>query len=338
MSEGINMIQKQVEQPHIQLVNLSRGYVVSRAIHAIASLGVADYMSETPKSSSEIAEASNTNPEVLDRILNFLCAYGVFAKKDTGYALTALSKPLQSQDPFSLRDVFNMVDANWWQAFAHLDQGIKTGVAPFYHQHGVHFFDFLSQDPKRQANFDRGMALLSSYDDETIATAYDFGLFSSVVDIGAGRGGLSRSLAQCYPKLAITLFDTAPVINQLYSYDFPSNITFLRGDFFESLPKAQAYLYKGVLHDFSDDMVRKILQTCHNYMPSDAKLFIAEQVIPEENTPHPNKTMDIVMMVLLGGKQRTIHEWKTLCESCGFSFHASYKTNGLFTVMEFGYV
>jgi C-methyltransferase len=332
------MIQKQVEQPHIQLVNLSRGYVVSRAIHAIASLGIADHMSETPKTIDEIAKSSDTNPEVLGRILNFLCAYGVFAKKDSGYALTALSKPLQSNDPYSMRDVFNMVDVNWWQAFAHLDTGIKTGVSPFYHEHGAHFFDFLSQDPKKQANFDKGMALLSSYDDEAIATAYDFGLFSSIVDVGAGRGGLSRSLAQCYPKLDITLFDTAPVINQLYAHDFPSNVTFQRGDFFENLPEAQAYLYKGVLHDFNDDMVKKILTICHKNMSSDATLFIAEQVIPEENKPHPNKTMDIVMMVLLGGKQRTLSEWKTLCESCGFAFQASYTTNSLFMVMEFKYI
>jgi C-methyltransferase len=329
------MIQKQVEQPHMQLVNLSRGYVVSRAIHAVASLGIADYMSDTPKSIQEIAQASHTNPEILGRVLNFLSGYGIFAKKEAGFALTPLSKPLQSDDPHSMRDVFNMVDASWWHAFAHLDKGIQTGVSPFFHEHGAHFFDFLSQNPQKQANFDKGMALLSSYDDEAIATVYDFGLLNSIVDVGGGRGGLSKSLAQCYPKLNITLFDTAPVINQLFPHDFPSNITFQKGDFFESVPKAQAYIYKGVLHDFNDEMVKKILKICCSKMPADATLFIAEQVIPEESTPHPNKTMDIVMMVLLGGRQRTLMEWKALVESCGFTFEASYKTNSLFMVMAF---
>lgn len=328
-------MQNNMEQPHIQLANLSRGYVVSRAIHTVAKLGIANYMSSTPVSVTELAKATATKPELLDRLLKYLSAYELFNHVDGAYALTELSKPLRDDDPHSIRAVLCMVDDSWWQAFSQLDVCLKTGQSAFSHQHGDDFFSFLHKSPEKQRNFDAGMAKLSTYDDDAISRAFNFSTFSTLIDMGGGRGGLVKSLLKHHPLLNLTLFDTPAVLNQLQPADLPPQIKRQAGDFLAEIPEAEAYIFKGVLHDFNDELMQKILTNCRHQMPAEATLFIAEQVLPENNEPHPNKTMDIVMMVLLGGRQRTLAEWQQCIEPSGFHFQASYKTDSIFTLMAF---
>lgn len=326
---------QQQEQPHVQLAAMSRWYVVSRAIHTVAKLGVANHMSSEPTHVSTLAEATGTQPELLDRMLRFLSAYQLFHHHDGAYSLTELSKPLRDDDPCSIRDVLCMVDDSWWQAFSSLDQSLKTGEAGFHEQHGDDFFHFLSQHPEKQRNFDRGMAKLSTYDDNAIAGAYDFSAFHTLTDMGGGLGGLARAIALKHPEVNVILFDSPQVIDQLNANDFPANLQRQGGDFLKTIPKADAYLFKGVLHDFNDDMMHQILSNCRRQMPAEAMLFIAEQVLPDNDLPHPNKTMDIVMMALLGGRQRTLSEWQKRIEPSGFRYVDHYKTDSIFSLMAF---
>ncbi|STX28717.1 O-methyltransferase [Legionella beliardensis] len=323
------------QEPFMILATMSRWYVVSRAIHVVAQLGLANYMSDEPISIEQLAEQSNTKPELLARLMRFLSAYKLFNFQQNGYSLTELSKPLRDDDPHSIRDVLCMADESWWQAFSQFDESLKTGKSAFYHQHGDHFFNYLSKNPQKQANFDRGMAKLSTYDDDTISKSYNFGELTSIVDMGGGRGGMVQSIAKHYPTVNVILFDTPAVINQLNAHEFPPQARLIAGDFLKEIPMADAYLFKGVLHDFDDATMQQILTNCAQQMPKKSTLFIAEQVMPDDNTPHPNKTMDIVMMVLLGGRQRTLSEWQQSIEPLGFHFEASYNTTSLFTLMKF---
>lgn len=328
-------MQQQMENPHIKLATMSRWYVVSRALHAVAKLGVANHMSFEPRSIHELAVATGSQPELLDRILKFLSDYDLFQNHHGAYSLTELSAALRDDDPHSMRDVLCMVDDSWWQAFSQLDSSLQSGTPAFDTQHGDDFFNFLSKNAEKQQNFDRGMAKLSSYDVTAISNAFNFARFSTLVDMGGGRGGLAQALTQRYPNLNAILFDSPAVIRQLQHSHFSANVRLQEGDFFATIPQADAYIFKGVLHDFNDLMMQQILSNCAQQMPKEATLFIAEQVMPEEHQPHPNKTMDIVMMVLLGGRQRTLLEWQKSIEPAGFSFKNSYETKSLFTLMEF---
>lgn len=321
---------------YLQLATMSRWYVVSRCIHTVSRLGIANFMSsDQAMSAQELAQLTQTQGQWLDRILDYLCGYDIFKKQAEGYTLTPSSEHLRDDNPRSLRAVFSMVDEYWWQAFSQMEESLKTGIPAFDLQHQDNFFSFLSKDSQRQENFDQGMAKLSSYDDPIISASYDFSQFDSICDMGAGFGGLSLALHHAYPKLAITVFDTIHVIKQLYNRELPPQISLVAGDFLKEIPQTAAYIFKGVLHDFSDEMMRQILSNCAQRMPKKATLLIAEQVMPEENSPHPNKTMDIVMMVLLGGRQRRLAEWQKSVELCGFTFKQAYPTKSLFTIMEF---
>lgn len=329
------MQQQNLQQPHMQLAEMSRWYVVSRGIHTVARLGLANYMSAEPVSVNQLAKATGTDPELLNRLLKFLSAYHLFDYHGDAYSLTELSRPLRDDDPHTIRDVLCMVDDSWWQAFSCMDIGLKTGDSAFEHQHGDDFFSFLSKNTEKQRNFDLGMARLSTYDDDKVASAFDFSGYSSLVDMGGGRGGLAKAIAACNPGLAVTLFDTPAVIHQLQQKDFSPQIKLLAGDFTQEIPLANAYIFKGVLHDFSDAFMHKILSNCSKRMLDTATLLIAEQVMPADDLPHPNKTMDIVMMVLLGGRQRTLIEWQKGIEPSGFRYVESYKTDSVFTLMKF---
>ena len=328
-------MQDNFDDAHVQLATMSRWYVVSRAIHTVAKLGLANHMSTEFTSINDLAKATETKPELLDRLLRFLTDYKVFNAQDGSYALTDLSKPLRDDDPRSMRAVLCMVDDGWWQAFSQMDSCLKTGNSAFFDQHGDDFFSFISKSPEKQKNFDQGMARLSTFDDTAVSKAYDFSTFSSLTDLGAGRGGLVKAIAQRYPELKTILFDSAAVIQQIKPTDFPDNVSLQTGDFFSAIPKSNAYIFKGVLHDFNDKDMHAILKNCAKQMPEDSTLFIAEQVMPDNNQPHPNKTMDIVMMVLLGGRQRTLTEWQNCIEPSGFVFENSYKTESIFTLMAF---
>ncbi|MDI9819463.1 MULTISPECIES: methyltransferase [unclassified Legionella] len=323
------------DPPYIQLATISRWYVVSRAIHTVAKLGIANHMSYKPVAIKELAEKTGTIPELLDRLLKFLSAYKIFDYHEGSFALTELSLPLRDDHPNSIRDVLCMVDESWWQAFSCLDLCLTTGKSAFSHQHGEDFFTYLSKHPEKQSNFDKGMAKLSSFDDACVASSYNFSSFSQVIDMGGGRGGLIKAIAAQYPAVKLILFDTPSVIAQLHAKDFPSQVKLVAGDFLTSIPLAEAYIFKGVLHDFNDELMNKILCNCHQQMPADSLLFIAEQVLPDNEYPHPNKTMDIVMMALLGGRQRTLKEWQQSIQPSGFIYQESYPTNSLFTLMAF---
>ncbi|MCL9685592.1 methyltransferase [Legionella maioricensis] len=315
---------KESVQPHVQLAVMSREYVVSRAIHTIANLGIADHMSEQPISVQELARLTSTVPDLLDRLLNFLTVYGLFSKNGDAYALTPLSAPLRGDHPYSMKDVLSMVDESWWQAFAQLETALKTGTTAFKLQHGTDFFDFLNHNPEKKTRFRKGIEKLSSFDDNAITQGYNFGQFKHVVDIGAGLNNLSKVIAIQYPSTTTILFNLMEKINQQVT-----------NDYFSSLPTADAYLFKGVLHDFGDEQVKNILTNCYKHLPKHASLIIAEQAMPQNEQPHTNKTMDIIMMVLVGGKQRTLNNWCELIEAAGFKLKNTYATPGVYTIMEF---
>lgn len=309
--------------PHMQLAIMSREYVVSRAIHAIAQLGIADHMSDSPTSIEKLAESTSTIPDLLERVLSFLADYGLFIKTQEGYALTPLSYPLQQNHPCSMKHVFGMVDEAWWQAFSHLEMGLKTGIPPYIHQHNEDFFSTLNNNPQSKNRFNHGMDKLSAIDDQAIAEAYPFTHLKSLIDIGYGRENLSVMLQEKNPSLFASCFKLEP-----------AEIHNAQSTLFSSVGKADAYLFKGILHDFNDDSVKHILTCLYQKIPDQSTLLIAEQVIPDTNLPHTNKTMDIIMMVLVGGKQRTLSNWIELATSAGFQFKKSYPTKGLFTIIE----
>jgi hypothetical protein len=184
------------------------------------------------------------------------------------------------------------------------------------------------------------MSSISRFDDETLAAAYDFSGDGVVVDVAGGEGNFLREVLRRNPRRRGVLFDQPQVLAEstlLAEYVREGRATLTPGSIFEVLPgPADTYVIKGTLHDFADRDAITVLRNCANVMRPSDKLLIIEQVIPTGNLPHPNKTMDMVMMFLLGGKQRSLEEWTQLLALAGLDRRQVVPTATPYTFIEAG--
>jgi C-methyltransferase len=325
--------------PKALLAQMSRLYVVSRAIHAIAELGVADLIGDTPISVAEIAANKRLDSGFLARTLRYLAAYGVFEETSPGwYVATETSRLIRDDHPESMRPMLRMVSNEWWNAAGNLADVLRSGNSGFRLVHGTPFFPYLRQHPQLQARFDEGMSSISRIDDRRLAGAYDFAPFPVVVDLAGGKGNFLKEALQGNDRSKGVLFEQPHVLDGPTMVDAlvqQGRVRLVPGNLFEALPPSgDAYVIKGTLHDFADPDVVVILRNCAAVMGKGSRLLVIEQLLPSQNEPHPNSTMDMVMMFLLGGKQRALSEWKELAESSGLELIRTIPTDTNYTYLE----
>ena len=312
------------EDPSVQLVELSLGYLYSAALHTAARFGIADLLADGPRTARELATAAGVDGAYLYRLLRFLATRGVFHEDGTGrFRLTPLAEPLRTGVERSLRDyVLARGEDIFWNSAARLDEAVRTGSTAFEGLYGMPFYDYVAADPRRGAAFNASMAAFSESLSNDVADALDLTGAVSAVDVGGGRGGLLRAVLRRNPRLTGTLFDLEPVVAG-HVLDVPELAGRWRveaGDFFASVPcGADAYLLKHVLASWPDEECVRILAACRGAMPAHGRLFVVNALIPEGNGPHPGKTIDMIMMTVLNGRGRTRREYEALLTRAGFS-------------------
>ncbi len=319
---------------------MARLYVLSRAIHVVAELGVADHVGAAPVAAAEIAERTQTHARSLERLLRYLSAYRIFEEPEPGrFRGTALSDVLRRDHPESIRPNLRRIGEAWWNAAGHMIHSLRTGESAFPHANGVSFFEYLAGDPEQQKRFDEGMAQTSDADDAAVAEAYDFSRFRRIVDVGGGRGGLLAQILTRAPAAQGVLFDQPQVVAQpgrLAEGRLLDRCELVGGDVFSAVPEGgDCYMIKGMLHDFSDDACVDILRNCRQAMAGDGRVLVAERFLPSSGEgPHPILTLDIQMMVLLSGRERTEAEWHEIFRRAGLAIVGVHDTAADFTVVE----
>jgi hypothetical protein len=317
------------------VLEMSRGYVLARAIHVAAELGLADHVGDQPVPVQELARLTNTQPGHLERLLRLLAAHGVFSERAPGeFIASELSKVMRDDAPGSLRAGLRMVNSAWWAAVGDLGHALATGAPAFDQRQGRPFFAYLREHPDDQQRFDAGMASNSRAAERAIAAAYDFGSARTIVDVGGGRGGLIRAILEQHAAVRGTVFDQPHVVQHASLPDAGRTET-VAGDFFEGVPAgADLYLIKGVLHDFDDERCRVILANIRRAMPPGSKLLVVERTIAPDDRPHQAKTIDLMMMALLGGRERSAREWAGLLRGAGLELSRQMPTSSEFTISE----
>jgi len=319
---------------------MSRLYYLSRAIHVATELGVAEHLEKGAVASAALAERTGTNAAALRRLLRFLSAYGVFEETSPDeFRNTPLSSVLRDDHPQSVRANLRRIGTFWWSAVGELEYSVRTGEAAFEHVHGVPFFRYLRTNAEVQRRFDLAMAQISDADDAAIASAYEFGRFGQIVDLGGGRGGLLVQILKRAPKATGVLFEQPQVLataTRLDEAGLTDRSKKIGGDFFASVPDgADCYVIKGVLHDFNDQQCTRILSNCRRAAGDTGRLLIANQDLPVTvDAPHPNLTMDIQMMALLGGRERSASDWSSLFQQSGWKLGSQIETGAGFTLVE----
>lgn len=302
---------------------MATSYWVSQAVYVAAKLGVADVVKAGPKSCREIALATGADRQALGRLLRALAMLGLFRPVDSDrYAVTPLGKSLQSDAPGSLRAMVLTLGELHYEAWGHLLQSVRTGASAFPSTFGSSLFDYLAGNPRAGDTFNRAMTDYSSLVSHAVLLAYDFSDVRSIVDVGGGRGALLTSILGMYEGIQATLFDTPTVIagaeGELASGRPAGRCTLVSGSFLEHVPPgAEIYLMSGVIHDWDDESTTRILSNCRRAMAPSGRVLIIECVVPDGNAASFSKLLDLNMLVMNGGRERTTAEFRALFTAAG---------------------
>jgi hypothetical protein len=316
------------------------GKWVSSAISAAAHFGLADHLESGPKTVKELAALTGATERPLYRLLRATASVGVFTEREDGsFAQTPLSEPLRSNAKPCVRNMAMMLTDDWHiRAWEQLPWCIETGKPASYKLHGKGMFDWMEQHPEKTRNFNNAMTDMSQGDAAAIVQSYDFTSFEHIVDVAGGHGTLLAAILDQAPRLRGTLFDLPHVIEGAQKARilerFANRSTLEAGSFFEAVPPADAYIMKFIIHDWYDPECVKILSHCRKGIRSGGRLLVVDQVVPAGNEPGVAKLMDLEMLVLPGGMERTEKEFRELFAASGFRLERIIPTPALQCVIE----
>lgn len=308
------------------MLGLISGYWLSQLVFVVARLGVADALAKGPQTAGAIARRVGANAPFLHRVLRALASVGVFAEGAGGrFRLTPLGQTLRADRPGSLRSfALMMVDDYNWQAWGELAHAATTGGLPFEKSFGMPIFGYLQQHPDKERTFAASMASISGTENAAVAKAYPFGELELLVDVGGAHGHLLATILGRHRKLRGVLYDQPQVVAAAKKSGFltapavrmRSEIS--GGSFFDAVPAgADGYVMKYILHDWDDDKSVKILANCRDAMAPQGRVLVVEHVIPPGNAASWGKLLDINMMVLTGGQERTREQFRDLLARAG---------------------
>lgn len=324
----------------VQVVSLALGYVVGQALHTAAKLGIADQLAGGPRHLDDLAAAVGAHGPSLYRLLRTLAGAGVFAEDEAGYfRLTPLAETLRSDLPDSVRAAVIWVsEPLHYGSCGELTESVVTGRPAFDSIFGMPYFDRLVADPEAGRIWDEGMACFSGMENTPIARAYDFPAQARVIDIGGGQGGFLAEVLKINPTVRGVLFDLPEVVKSpqaIIAAGLADRCETIGGDFFTALPPGgDLYLFKRVLHDWDDATCIALLRRCHEAMPPEARLLVVDAVIPPGNEPHPAKIVDLVMLSVLPGRERTEPEFRDLFTAAGFRLTRVIATHSMLSIVE----
>jgi hypothetical protein len=323
------------KNPVDTLMQISGGHCVSRALHVVADLGIADALGDVPQTAAALAAATLTNPSHLARVLRLLAGYGVFEVCDGTFAHTAASRLLRTDHPHSMRSFVRMMGlpVNWrvWEA---LGDSVRTGTvaARSVMPNGV--WTHFAEHPDEGRIFDEAMTGFSHANVSAILAAFDFSAFDRIADIGGGHGHLLRAILRAAPAATGVVFDLPHVVAQA-AREPSERLRFEAGNFFdEPLPACDAYLMMGVLHDWNDEDAARILHAVHRVAPPHATVLIIETMVPEDSARSWERILDMHMLALHGAKERTEAEYVELLAFAAFQFDRRIDTRSGVSIVQ----
>ncbi|HVQ36042.1 MAG TPA: methyltransferase [Pyrinomonadaceae bacterium] len=326
--------------PELYLTQLTFGALVSQALFVAAKLGVADLLAEQPLSIFELAGETKTNERALYRVLRSLAAVGVFKEVSPKiFAMTPNAEPLRSDVPNSIRNIALFMGEEWhWRVWGNMAQSIESGKPAWGKVHGMEVFDYFQANPQQYETFNRAMTGMSAAMAPAIVEGYDFSGIETLADIAGGHGLLLAQILKANANMKGILFDLPEVIQGadalLQNEAVLDRVEKVSGNFFKTVPIADAYLLKHIIHDWDDERAIQILQNIRNMMGPDGRVLLVEVVIPEGNDPHFGKMLDLERLVSPGGVERTEEEYQQLLSDSGLQLTRIIPTMSAYSIIE----
>ena len=302
-----------------QMVGLIFGYCVSQALRAFIELSVADHLADGPLTAAEIARREGSAPEATFRLMRAGLTAGLLTMDaDERFRSTPLLDTLRKNTPRSLRGfALSMTNRTHWLPWGEFVTAVRTGQCQTREVLGLPLFEFLQQDPEMAAEFTGAMEDLTALWAPDVASHLDTSDVTVAVDVGGRNGALVRLLQQANPELRGIVFDRPEVAAQVKGDVADDRTEVIGGDFFEALPAADLYLLKFILHDWDDESCVKILSRCREAMVPGGRIAIIDFLIGDRDDPGVMALMDLTMLAITTGKERTLAEVDALLAKAG---------------------
>lgn len=326
--------------PDQLLAQLVFGKMVSMSISVVAKLRIADKIAAGPKTVAELATETGTHEKNLGRVLRVVTSVGVFRSDEAGRLhLTPVGELLRTGVRGSMRGMADFMGSDWcWRSYGHMLFSVKTGKTAFDEVFGEPCFDWLAKHPDESATFNEGMVGFSTGIGEAVVAAYDFSKFTTLVDVGGGHGAILLAILKAFPKLQGVVFDSPHVVagasEPIRTAGVADRCTAVGGNFFEAVPASDAYILKHILHDWNDADCGRILTAIRKAARPGAKLLLVEAVIPPGDAPHIGKILDMEMMLIASGQERTEAEYRALLAANGFKLERVRDTQSPMNIIE----
>ncbi|MFD9868037.1 methyltransferase [Streptomyces niveus] len=307
------------------------GQMATQALGTAVRLGIFDRIGADALTADDLARALATHPQATLRLLRALAGLQLLQESESEpgvFRTTRAGDLLRSDTAGSMRAMAGMfTDPVMLRAWDLLEDAVRTGETTFGTVFGTDFFGHLGQHPTLSADFNAAMSQGTRSAAEAAPHHYDFGRFTTVVDMGGGDGTLLSAILTAHPRLRGILYDTAEGLAQAperFARDGLTDRVELRtGDFFESAPGGgDLYLLKSIIHDWNDERCATILRHIRDVVPADGALLMVEPVLPPTVPAGRHNQVylsDLNMLVNVGGRERTEEDFTALCTASGFT-------------------
>ena len=327
--------------PHVQLIQMASAFFVARVAYAAAKLGLADRLADGPKSAADLAGPMRMHAPSLHRFMRTLASLGILTERtDQAFALTAVGEALKTGAPGSARGTLLAFGGDWFtRPWEEVVYSLETGKTAFEKSFGMPIFDYLAQHPEEASHFSEAMVGFHGEEPPAVAAAYDFSAFDTIVDVGGATGNMLAHVLGRHAGQRGVLFDRPHVVGDapalLRARGVDARVTIESGSFFETVPAGgDAYILSHIIHDWNEDQCLTILGHCRKAIKAGGRLLIVEMVLPSGDAPHPGKVLDMVMLVMPGGQERTEAEYAALLEKAGFRLARVVPTASPVSVVE----
>jgi SAM-dependent methyltransferase len=326
--------------PTAQMLQFVMGSWLSQCVGAAARLGIADQLANGPKTAEELARASGANGDAVFRVLRALASVGVFELAHERFSLTPLGETLRAGVPGSVRNfAIAETDPAHWATWGRFTSAVRQGRKMSRDALGMEIWEYYAQHPEDGDQFSRAMSDLSGMTSSALLATYDFAGASRIVDVGGAHGALLAAILRAQPRATGVLFDLPNVAQSARTHwegsELAGRVEIVGGDFFKALPAGgDVYLLKHILHDWDDAHALSILKNVRAAAKPGSKLLVVEFALPKSAEPSPAHFIDLNMLVVLDGRERTEEQYAALLEQAGFRLARFLPTPGPVAISE----
>jgi hypothetical protein len=322
------------------VIQLGTGYIMSTALHAATSLRIADHLADGPRNVSDLARATGANEDALYRVLRAVSSAGVFVEHASRqFSNNAASELLKTGVPGMYDLIVWMADPFHLRVYADAMHSVMTGQPAVEKTVGMPVFAYFPTDPALSERFNNAMTAFSGAVIHAALEAYDFSGIGTLVDVAGGHGQVLTSILQAYPPMRGVLSDLEHVLAgaepRIRALGLSDRVRLEVIDFFKAVPAGgDAYIMKHIIHDWDDERAIQILKNVRKAMNPGGRVILLESVLPPANQPDFGKVIDLEMLLMPGGRERTEEEFRALFDRAGLRLTRIVPTQSALSVIE----